>query len=268
MTNRIALPIVLVLLAFASTAANPQTTQSKPKLQTISGLPVVDGVYINGQGPFRFLIDTGDQTNEMDPQLARTLGLTAASNVELDTPAGISSVPRTLVSVVSLGTAGAVDQEFLITDRAALRRLSPDIRGTIGQKFLSQFDYMLDFRHGRLIFGADAPAANHVAFHLAAGCMAVSTELGDLIFDSGSDSLFLFRSSAQMSSAVLNTSNSSLSVAMEWAPSLHVSGKEYFPEKAVYHPVANAPASGLLPANLFHGVYVSNSAHFLVFDPK
>jgi hypothetical protein len=269
MTNRIALPLTVFLASFLSCAATAQRAQPNPKLQIISGLPIVDCVYINGKGPFRFLLDTGEQSNEMDPDLARKLGIEITFQTELDTPAGASRVPGATASLVSVGNVDAANQEFLITNREALRSLSPDIRGTIGQQFLSKFNYTLDFRHHRVVFEDPAPAVGtRVAFRLVAGCMVVTTDLGDLMLDSGTDSLFLFHASPRVTSAVLSTSNGNIAVALDHAASLRVGGKVYYPSTAAYHPVADAPAAGLMPASLFHTIYVSNSDHYLVFDPN
>ena len=35
------------------------------------GRPIVDGVYVNGHGPYRFLVDTGTMRNLIDADLAR-----------------------------------------------------------------------------------------------------------------------------------------------------------------------------------------------------
>jgi hypothetical protein len=55
------------------------------KLEILGGRPVVSRVFLNGQGPFRFLLDTGAQSNQVETSLARKLGLTASFQVALDT---------------------------------------------------------------------------------------------------------------------------------------------------------------------------------------
>jgi len=56
-------------------------------------LPVVP-VYLEGQGPFDFLLDTGTNSTIVTPELAARLGLRPADRVRLITVAGERDVPR------------------------------------------------------------------------------------------------------------------------------------------------------------------------------
>lgn len=56
------LPIVICSL---SVAAGP--LYAGVKLQIREGRPIVDGIYVNGHGPYLFLIDTGTNVNLMRP---------------------------------------------------------------------------------------------------------------------------------------------------------------------------------------------------------
>jgi hypothetical protein len=52
---------VAVVMAFAFFAARaaPGDGQDTVRLRLVSGAPVIDEVYVNGSGPFSFIIDTG-----------------------------------------------------------------------------------------------------------------------------------------------------------------------------------------------------------------
>lgn len=263
-----ALHLIALLATLLCCTCMAQTVQPVLKLQVISGLPIVNGVFLNGQGPYRFLLDTGEQTNEIDLGLARKLGLRGTFQRELDTPAGASIVQGALVSRVSLGSMEASDQEFLITNREGLHDLSSDVRGTLGQQFLSHFDYTLDMRHHRVTFGDPAPEGSRVDFRLSEGCIVVPTDAGELMLDSGTDTLFFFRVSPRLAAASITTSNASMAVAVERAPALRIGGRQYHPSTAAFHPVPDAPADGLLPASLFDVIFVSNSGHYVIFDPS
>src|SRR5579863_9819906 len=113
-------------------------------LQMIEGFPVVDGVYINGHGPYRFLVDTGAQTNEVDRKLARSIGLHAEYQSELATPTGATLVGGGRGIEVALSPVRAGDQEFLYTDLRGARQVSANIQGVLGEEFLARFDYLLD----------------------------------------------------------------------------------------------------------------------------
>jgi hypothetical protein len=53
------------------------------KLQAREGRPIVDGVFVNGHGPYRFLLDTGSNVNLIETDLARKIGMKATLHVEL-----------------------------------------------------------------------------------------------------------------------------------------------------------------------------------------
>lgn len=80
------------------------------------GHPIVDGVYVNCHGPYRFLVDTGSNVNLIDQKLAQSIGLTAAFQTELATSAGATVASGNKEVEVSLDSAKAADQEFLFRD--------------------------------------------------------------------------------------------------------------------------------------------------------
>ena len=85
MDLRCRLGLLILATAWSATAAVPLTARH--------GRPVVDGVYVNGHGPFRFLLDTGAQSSQLDVRLAREIGLVAAYRVELVSAGGVRKVP-------------------------------------------------------------------------------------------------------------------------------------------------------------------------------
>src|ERR1019366_9584822 len=74
--------------------ASPCNARSLPqpdgslRIVLVAGRPVVDGVFLNGQGPWRFLLDTGAQTNQVEASIARKLGLLPAFRTAIATTAG------------------------------------------------------------------------------------------------------------------------------------------------------------------------------------
>jgi Aspartyl protease len=85
------------------------------RLSIANGVPVVDGVFLNGQGPYRFVVDTGEQGNQVDASIARRLGFLPTYRVELASVTGTTIVSGGLVAEISLGSATAVNQEVLFT---------------------------------------------------------------------------------------------------------------------------------------------------------
>ena len=63
------------------------------KLQIREGRPVVDGIYVNGHGPFLFLIDTGTNVNLIETRLAKSIGMNAAFHVDFASSAGKVLLP-------------------------------------------------------------------------------------------------------------------------------------------------------------------------------
>jgi hypothetical protein len=266
-TQSLFLPAFFIA-ALLPSAAVAQSQQPSIQVKVMTGKPVVDGVFINGHGPYRFLLDTGSQSNQLDSSLARKLGLAVTLRLDLQTPSGESTVHGGRVSKVTLGPAEADDQEFLFTRFDDLSALSPEIRGILGQEFLAHFDYTLDFQHHRLTFGAPSTAGAQTGFRLIFGRMAVPTSLGDLVLDSGADMLFLFRTSyGPLIAQVSGASGARVPVSIETAPEVRIGDRRYHPARAEYHPVPAAEEAGLLPANLFHAIFICNSEQYVVFDP-
>jgi hypothetical protein len=263
--------LLLATLSFAillPSAALAQAAQAGIPLKLVTGKPVVDGVFLNGHGPYRFLLDTGSQSNQLDSGLARKLGLAATLQLHLQTPSGESTVPGGRVSNVALGSAEAGDQEFLFTRFDDLSTLPSGVRGILGQEFLAHFDYMLDFQRHRLTFGESSVAGAQTDFRLIYGRMAVSTNLGDLVLDSGAEILFLFRKSTRAASAqVMGATGARVAVSFETAPEVRIGDRRYRPAQAEYFPVPAAEEAGLLPANLFQAIFICNSKQYVVLNP-
>ena len=260
--------LALLLVLSICTTVGGQTADFTTTLNIVAGKPVVDGVFLNGSGPYRFLIDTGSQTNHVDLALARKLNLAATLSLELDTVAGSSTVRGGRIDTVALGPLQAEHQEFLFTALGSLPNLPRGISGILGQEFLSHFDYTLDFRHHRFLSGGPAPTGPSTAVRLIYGRMAVPTNLGDLVLDSGAELLSLFRQpTSQPNARVTGTSGASTLASLEAAPDLRIGDRHFRPDRAEYFPVPHAEEAGLLPANLFQAIYICNSQHYVVFNP-
>ena len=95
----------------------------------------MSGVYINGHGPYRFLADTGTEANEIDRELARSIGLQPEYRVELATATGTTLVGGGQGIEVALGSVRASNAEFLYPDLRGL--VSANIQGILGEEYLS-----------------------------------------------------------------------------------------------------------------------------------
>jgi hypothetical protein len=229
-------------------------------LTIVDGRPIVPGVFLNGQGPFRFLLDTGAQTNQVDSALAARLGLVPTFRVELSTVAGGTMVGGLRLGEVALGPVRATDQEVLITRLDGVRELAMEVQGVLGQEFLRRFDYLLDLRNGRLDFGARAPATGRIPFKLVDGRMAIDTDDGPLILDSGTSTLILFREPAVRTGASrVRTSSGTTPASEVRTRHLRIAGRIYCVPAAFIGGQVAREVEGLLPVAALGAVFVSNS---------
>jgi len=237
------------------------------KMQVRGGRPIVDGVYVNGHGPYRFLLDTGTNVNLIELGLARTIGMNATFQIEVASAAGKTPMPGSDRNQVVLDRVKADGQKFLFSRLDALHAVLPDVRGVLGQWFLSQFDYTLDLRGQRIEFGEQNLSGTRATFRLLNGRAAVSTSLGELVLDSGATRLVRFgvdpgRSDNQ---GYMRTVAGSRLVGMAFSI-LSIQGRDIWSGDVVAIPSRSEPGvDGLLPLSLFQAIYVSNSEGYVVF---
>jgi hypothetical protein len=237
------------------------------KIMVLSGRPVVDGVYLNGTGPFRFLVDTGAETNQVEAAVARKIGLAPTFRVNMVTTAGAMAVGGGKVGEVTLGSATASNQEFLFTGLEGVHQLSPGIQGVLGQEFLSRFDYLLDFAGRRIVFGAAEPGGeNRTGFTLVDGRPAVETDRGKLVVDSGTATAIVYANSTGSSDGRVVTNSGSVASSAARDLKFQLGGHSYS-TVAAFAPRGGLREDGIVPASLFHAVYVSNSGRYLVLNP-
>lgn len=229
------------------------------------GRPVIDGVFVNGAGPYRFLLDTGAQSSQLDRKLAEAAGLRPAYQVELASAAGVQRVGGMEAVRVRLG-ANEATGEVLFTELAAVRSWAPDVQGVLGQSFLGRFDYRLDFREARVEFGARAQRGIRAELEPRAEVPVVFTSLGRMAIDTGTERLILF-GKKQGGAGVLRTAAGTVGVAADGTKSLVIEGAE-LGTPFIYR--VQRPegmfVDGLLPATLFASVYFCNSKGYVEFE--
>jgi len=98
------------------------------------------GVVVNGQGPFRFVVDSGADRSVIGERLARTLALPTGQSVTLHGMAGSSRRETALIGRLGIGGAVVEDIAAPVLPEAAL-----GARGLIGIDALRGQRLMLDF---------------------------------------------------------------------------------------------------------------------------
>jgi hypothetical protein len=233
------------------------------------GHPIVEEVYVDGHGPYKVLLDTGSNTNLIDEKLAQSIGLKASFRSELASSTGVTVVPGSKEVQVELDSVKEERQEFLFL-RLAFHDRWPDLKGVLGQEFLWKLDYVLDLRAKQLSFGKLDQSGTRIPYRLINGRMAVSTNLGALVLDSGADRLVLFGIKADPSVAgerEMNTFTGTSKIGLASSKLLTIGGRKIWQGNAVAIPNQPEPeVDGLLPLGLFRTIYVCNSEHYVVFQ--
>ena len=246
-------------------------------------LPVVP-VYLEGQGPFDFLLDTGTNSTIVTPEVAARLGLRPAGRVTLVTVAGEREVPRTRLRRVAIGASAASDVEALVSGLEQIRRLDPRVCGVLGQNYLGLFNYTLDYAGRAVEFegagGAPPPAGERVPFALEEGKLIVaafseaySERALRLVLDAAATSLVIFDDAASQGRAGrLLTEAGSLAAGLARLRILRVGGARI---RDVLVALVPDPAGrgarvedGLLPTSLFRAVYFNHGGGYVIFNPK
>jgi clan AA aspartic protease (TIGR02281 family) len=107
---------------------------------------------INGGGPYVFVVDTGSNRTAVTSRLAARLGLRPVA-----TTAVVTSTSATTGMVIELDevTIGPVTRRALpaaVLPESAVSAIGRDADGLLGQDFLKEQNYTLDYARGRLVW--------------------------------------------------------------------------------------------------------------------
>jgi predicted aspartyl protease len=156
---------------------------------------VVVPVMVNGQGPFRFIVDTGANHSTITPRLAHELGLkpAAEASIILD---GITGTAQ--VSFVTIDRLQAGDLTIGSTDLPVVwASVMAGADGILGAAGLTEKNLLVDFQRNRVVISRGVEAAvrtNSIRIHglrLIPGLITLATRVGGVpvlaVIDTGAE---------------------------------------------------------------------------------
>jgi predicted aspartyl protease len=123
---------------------------------------IIVPVYLNGQGPYDFVLDTGATLTCVDRKLADELDLPPMRGViGVGATVGTSGqVDLLRVDRLSVGEAGASDVTVCAVDLQSIRDVGLEAHGLLGLNVLKEYRVTLDFRNQ--VLSLEAPRVDDV----------------------------------------------------------------------------------------------------------
>ncbi|MBA4182739.1 MAG: aspartyl protease family protein [Acidobacteria bacterium] len=275
---------VAINILFVTFNLSAQSPDTPVKFRLVRGFLIIVPVQINNTETLEFLLDTGTNTSVIIPEVATRLKLRPVDRIEMVTVAGSVIAPRSFLPRLTLGGKSAENTEVLWSDLPELRRLDNRISGVLGQSFLAQFNFTLDFRERRINF-ADVDEnqfkqAVRVTFEINEGqiLLTLKTKQTNLKFvlDSGVSGLILFASGCQKLAKQIEPSEQMMQVSTNagkslaqtgWLDKLQVGDKSLSRLPVVLLGELERTEDGLLPMRLFRSVYFNNQEGYMILNP-
>lgn len=276
------LGISLFILCLLRPAAGAATER---QFTLVRQFLIVVPVRLNDRVTADFLLDTGTNTTLVQTEFARQLGLQARDRMELVTTAGSQIVPRASLPALACAEKTVRNLEVLVSDLAEVRTVLPNVRGVLGQNFLSQFNFLVDFDQRRISF-QDEPEAGwcgvEVPFIDSDNRILITVASGQrMLLDSAIAELMFFTGKSQTPEATLFAEGltrrqfrSDAGSGEVWQGKLRrfAIGNLLFTDVPV-NLLAQSPQEmqrsedGLLPLSLFRAVYFDHRQHRLLLNP-
>jgi hypothetical protein len=136
---------------------------SMTRFRTVQGDLITVEAHVNGQGPFRFLLDTGANASIVSTRLVSALGLPLQAGRTVLTAAGLMASAGVTVDELRLGPVVGRHLNATVLGEGNLRHVDPSVDGVVGQDVLGDEDYTIDYTHHRVLWGAAAPAGPKTA---------------------------------------------------------------------------------------------------------
>lgn len=143
--------MVLVALLGAARPGSAESSAPTVPLRMAGTAPVVD-VFVNGTGPYPFLLDTGSSHSVVDATLAAALGAARVARTRVSTSAGDAWAAVVRLDDVRLGPLQAAG---LLATELPGDQLPPGVAGVVGRDLLGTRAFTIDYAARRLRWPAD-----------------------------------------------------------------------------------------------------------------
>jgi len=272
----------------AALAAQQKQSSEIVKFKLRDGYLMIVQTMVNGSGPFNFLLDTGTTRTIIDPDLARQLKVPTVGEVSLTGILHRRQDKLVQLEDVRLAEASVFGLFAVVDELTRQKTLAPGIRGVLGEDFLSRFDILIDYKQHWLRFGDAAPSGERCRFEtiseyhgspttnrllIAVELKEVSGNKVQLQLDTGAKVPELFSISRNLLpslpwSGSMATSNGANGTTIHSNITLKIGTTMVRGMNVVQSPHAVAfDAVGLLPASIFHRIYISHSNGYVVLNP-
>jgi predicted aspartyl protease len=243
---------------------------------------IIVDVMLNGQGPFRMLLDTGATHSAVTSGVADALGARVVAQTNVISPAG--SALRLIIAIDSLAI-GPKQVDVILPSVAPERTFDSrgEIKGLIGQDVLAGLRYTLDFTRRVIEWHEESPQKSGIRLGLTFehGRFLVTLPQGRttlrFVPDSGAGGVVLFdarcrrqlQSIATGETVELSTGAGSQTASIVRIPALRIGERTLRDIRAVSvggdepHPAAG---DGLLPLHLFERVTFDGPSRTLIVD--
>ncbi len=287
----LALLLALAVRAFAYDLPGGKGTLTRVPFRLVSNFAIIVPVYINGAGPYDFLLDTGTTITAIDRSSATKLHLTPVGNGVVASLVQKIPVQIGVAQTIRFGPTEVTNIEVLIRDLNGLRAADSSITGVLGQNALETVDFLIDYQHKYLQVDNDGalarsmggikhsivriPLPDKSGYSNPALCVDVLDSASCkrvLLLDSATASLVLFGSNGEFGTptrrglvrdaAGVNKPTAVYAVHLclqELCQTLEAQRADFSDE--------DSRVQGLLPTNLFTKLYVSNKGGYVILNP-
>jgi predicted aspartyl protease len=226
---------------------------------------VLGGVFLNGSGPYRMLIDTGNASSIVRPELARKLNLRVRYLVEQASVAGVKRVGVATLDEVTVGDVSDRAVEAMIADV-----FQPGVDGVLGGSWLVRHDYLLDYRNHRIeLDGLAAGSGVRVPLRSADGRPVIAASIDstarELVVDSGASAVVLYEEPAIDGGWTAQLQANGGAVPAQRCTVRFGVGEARERRMDAVRIDVRGVGPGLLPASAFASVFVSNREGFIEF---